>query len=204
MIPSETSAQETAGTEIVPREMATTEESEAVADNIQPVIWTREVELVDEILRSKNDNDPRLDSELRHLDEEAKTALRSYYLSRPEEDRNGKGTILFLLGRNLKGPEDVKFLAEALKEAPCRSLANCSSEPVVIDHHESHHDTAPEVTLAYPKVVSLNMLEKELHNPKLSREMRDTILASIRASVKSEEPLVSKRAAAIIEKTQRR
>ncbi len=186
------------------RQMATSEESAAVAKNIQPVIWTREVELVDQIIRSKNDNDPRLDTDLRVLSEEAKVALRSYYLSRPEEDRNGKGTVLFLLGRNLKGPEDVKFLADALKEAPCRSLANCSSEAVVLDHHESQHDTSPEVTLAYPKVVTLNMFEKELRNPALTREMRAEILASIKASVNSEEPAVSKRAAAIIEKTQRR
>lgn len=186
------------------REVSAAETTEAEPRKIQAVQWTPEVKLVDEIINSKNDNDPRLDTELRVLSDEAKVALRTYYLSRPEEDRNGKGTVLFVLGRNLKSPEDVKFMADALKETPCRSLADCTSEAVVIDHRESQHDTSPEVTLAYPKIVTLAMFEKELNNPHLSPQMQDSILEAVQQSLKSEEPIVKKRAAAILDRAKQK
>lgn len=186
------------------REVSAAETTEAEPRKVQAVQWTPEVKLVDEIINSKNDNDPRLDSELRVLSEEAKVALRTYYLSRPEEDRNGKGTVLFVLGRNLKNPEDVRFMADALKETPCRSLADCTSEAAVIDHRESQHDTSPEVTLAYPKIVTLAMFEKELNNPHLTPQMQESILEAVQQSLKSEEPIVKKRAAAILDRAKQK
>ncbi len=117
--------------------------------------------LLEEILKSKNDNDPRLDSEFLNLSEKEKELLREKYSALPAEKRNEKGTIVFLLGKNLKGEGDFRFLEGVLSEPPCYSLANCQgSSGSKMD--SGHEDMGTAVTLAYPQIVSLKVVEKYL------------------------------------------
>ena len=120
-------------------------------------------QLLETILKSKNDNDPRLDRELRVLSDGAKEIIRGRYAKYPTERRNERGTIVFLLGRNLTSESDFQFLHSVLSEAPCLSLADCKAElPGSTASENLHHDLGTGVTLAYPQLVALKSIENYL------------------------------------------
>lgn len=113
--------------------------------------------MLEEILLSKNDNDPRLDSAFKELSLQAKRLFRQKYRQLPAEERNERGTIIYLLGRNLRSAEDWEFLHTVVNEQPCLSLADCSKETrAVPDGHLS-------ITLAYPALVALKQAERTLN-----------------------------------------
>jgi hypothetical protein len=115
---------------------------------------------LEEILRSKSDNDPRLDSDFNALSAETKRLFRRKYHQIPLERRNERGTIVSLLGRsNLRAPEDWAFLREVAAEPPCLSLSNCSKKPKPGGDEEAEGD---EVTLAYTSLVALKQAEHAL------------------------------------------
>jgi hypothetical protein len=119
--------------------------------------------VLDEILKSKNDNDPRLDHEFNALTSGAKALFRARYGQYAPEKRNERGTIVFLLGRNLTSEEDFGFLHDVLIEAPCRSLADCSADAAGSTPSEAlHHEMGEGVTLAYPQLVALTSIERYL------------------------------------------
>jgi hypothetical protein len=109
------------------------------------------------ILASKNDNDPRLDSEFRHLSPELKAKLEGFYKSLPPESLNQKGTVVFLLGRDMESPADADFLLSVLEEPPCLNLLHCSAAGLTEGNEE---DIANGVTLAYPQIVALKYAAK--------------------------------------------
>jgi hypothetical protein len=106
---------------------------------------------LDEILASKNDNDPRLDRDFSGLSTEEKSAFRRRYDSLPLESRNERGTIVFLLGRSLASAEDWTFLRRVVDEPPCLSLADCAKAPA------GSSEPGDDVTLAYPALVALKL-----------------------------------------------
>ncbi len=107
------------------------------------------VELLDEILRSKNDNDPRLDTAFNTLSEATKRLFRKRYYALAPEMRNERGTVVFLLGKNMRSQEDWDFLKAVVDEPPCLSLANCRlSKP-------SEAALGDPITRAYPALVAL-------------------------------------------------
>lgn len=128
----------------------------------------RQVQILGEVLMSRNDNDPRLDRELKVLAPEARERFRLTYRHMAPEARNQRGTIVFLLGRNLETPEDFAFFRDVLAEAPCLSLSDCSkpaSRPETQGAHDSEHEhreTATATTLNYPSLMALKSLEREL------------------------------------------
>ncbi len=135
-------------------------------------------QLLDTILKAKNDNDPRLDRELRVLSEGAKEIIRGRYAKFPTERRNERGTIVFLLGRNLTSESDFQFLHSVLSEAPCLSLADCKAElPGSTASENLHHDLGTGVTLAYPQLVALKSIENYLAG---SRQTDSNTAAAIR------------------------
>ena len=71
---------------------------------------------LEEILKSKNDNDPRLDKDLSDLSLHFHKALYSKYQSLKPEDRNGRGTLVFLVARDLKNSADIEFLQKVYEE----------------------------------------------------------------------------------------
>lgn len=154
---------------------------QAVTPQVRPEVVDKnsKVKLLHEILASGNDNDERMDTHLKSLSLRDREDLRSYYRGLAREDRNGRGTTLFLLGRNLQTKEDFEFFAEVLAEEPCHSLTDCdmAEDPVV--GHVEEHDTSQAVTLVYPQLVALKGLENVLSQPALRKQfsshMREAI-----------------------------
>lgn len=117
-----------------------------------------QIRVLTEILNSRNDNDPRLDKDLKVLNEATKAKLREMYKTMPQEKFNDRGTLVFLLGRNLTTPADFAFMKDVLSEPPCLSLADCSrAEPSLADKAQGEHPNGTGVTLAYPQLVTLQM-----------------------------------------------
>ena len=114
---------------------------------------------LEDILRSRNDNDPRLDTAFNGLSPEAKRLLREKYARTPPERRNDRGTVVYLLGKNIDGPGDWAFLRSVVEEPPCLSLADCSR---VLPEAPEPGD---EVTLAYPSLVALRQAAAKRPSP---------------------------------------
>ena len=76
----------------------------------------KRLDLLKEILKTKNDNDPRLDSELSHLSPALKKAMITAYTQMPAEKRNERGTVVFLIGRDANQKADIDFLQSVLME----------------------------------------------------------------------------------------
>ncbi len=153
-----------------------------------------QLQVLDEIFQSKNDNDPRLDRELRNLDESAKGALREKYRNLAAEKLNERGTVAFLLGRNLSSADDVAFLQGVLEERPCLGLADCSRDPGAARGEEAHLESLDSTTLLYPQLVSLHGIEAVLSDPKTSSEVRQAALAALQAAEGSRSARVADQA----------
>lgn len=145
------------------------------------------LDALEDILRSRNDNDPRLDREFNALSREAKSLFRRKYRELPPERRNDRGIIIHLLGRNIRAAEDWEFLREAALEPACLSLADCAKSPAP---SEGPHSTDDEVTLAYPSLVALEQARKALDASPGKREA----LELISAAKNSQAPAVVRRA----------
>jgi hypothetical protein len=160
-----------------------------------------QVKILDQVLVAKNDNDPRLDRELKVLGPVAKAAFRERYETIPAEQRNERGTIVFLVGRNLERPEDFEFLGKVLAEPACRSLANCgrdeTSQP---DSADMHLDAGVEVTLAYPQLVALRSLDNLLSAPDGDPKLRAQALREVENSRKSPTTRVAQAAHELLKK----
>lgn len=110
------------------------------------------LKIIDEIFLTKNDNDPRLDSEFRHLSEDDKSALQNKYFTQPKERLNERGTLVFLLGREIKNSNDLNFMKSVLQEEPCKSFEFCNK--TMADEKDEHHG-ADDLTLSYPQAMAL-------------------------------------------------
>lgn len=158
--------------------------------------------ILDQILTSKNDNDPRLDQKFRHLTQEMKSALRDKYTNLPKEDLNARGTIALLIGREITDSADIIFLKEILNEPPCLSLTQCSKEAAPPSGPEAHLEATTEVTLAYPQLSALYWLEKllaEQDSPNSlegqSSHLKEEAYRAIQAAKASQTPIVRRKAA---------
>jgi|GEM_PF-2985153 len=149
-----------------------------------------------EIMLSKNDNDPRLDKDLRHLSPSLKKALEAQYTLLPDEKRNEKGLVVFLVARDLSSPEDVQFLDSIYQESPCLSLADCG----VRGDNDPHFSSINEMSLLYPQIAGLFQLDKQLSarpellsDPNFRSQMRGLIHSAEQFPV----PAIQKRADAL-------
>ena len=159
----------------------------------------KKLETLQEILGSKNDNDPRLDGELRHLSPELKKAFEDYYQSLAPEKRNERGTIAFLIARDWQNADDANFLRSIFREDPCLSMADCQ----VLSPKDPHMSFADEVSLNYPQMATLFQLEKRLATN--SGGLRDSnklrqIRAVLDQAIKFGVPKVQKKAEEIQER----
>lgn len=147
-----------------------------------PVV-SSQLKTLSEILSSRNDNDPRLDTELKTLSELAKEKIREMYKALPSEKRNERGTLVFLLGRNLSSPADFEFMRNVLLETPCRSLADCTKNPAVsFSPNQDEHPAAQGALLAYPQLVALQSLEKYLATDDGYKELALDLVKSAESS----------------------
>lgn len=116
---------------------------------------SNKLKTLEEIFLSKNDNDPRLDRDFNDLTSETKSLLRQKYRELPPERRNERGTIVYLLGKNLSSARDWAFMRGVVAEPPCLSLADCSKTGAA-------GAVGDEVTLAYPALVALKQAQRAL------------------------------------------
>jgi len=149
--------------------------SKAAAASPAPVPVTERDRQLDQILTqilaSKNDNDKRLDTEFKNLSPGTKYLLKQKYAGLPAEARNERGTIVFLLGRDLANSgtvEDFKFFDQVGAEPPCRSLGDCSQETKA-GPEDSHEESAIGVTLSYPQQVLMHTLQDYLSRQQASQ-----------------------------------
>jgi hypothetical protein len=126
------------------------------------------VALLQEILASHNDNDPRLDSEFAHLSPAAKTALIGFYRELGPRSFNGRGTVVFLLGRCIDDRRDLAFFRSVLEEQPV---------PVPGD---GQSDAVPaEMLSVYPQLMAVRSLGRALVEPTGGEAMRQEILSQL-------------------------
>lgn len=153
-----------------------------------------QLQMLHEILNSKNDNDPRLDSELKVLDEDLRKQMRAEYKAIRREKLNERGTVVFLLGRNLKTQEDFEFLNDVFSEPRCLSLENCSKESLVRDGERTHTSSVDAITLAYPQFNALLALEKVLKSKDASSDEKAWAEKVLSAARNSPVPEIASRA----------
>src|SRR5262249_40520902 len=140
----------------------------------------------DQVIASKNDNDPRLEHELKNLTQSAKRLMVARYHSLAQEKLNERGTIVFLIGREIRTTEDLRFLHEVLNEPPCLSLAHCDRDnPSPLNPEDQHLESANETTQLYPQIVALKELEKFLNLPKRSGLLESKIRQSLEEVMRS-------------------
>jgi hypothetical protein len=150
---------------------------------------------LEDVLRSRNDNDPRLDRDFIGLSGEAKRLFREKYLAVAPERRNERGTIVYLLGKNLQSEDDWSFFRAVVAEPPCLSLADCSKST------GEAGEPGDEVTLAYPSLVALRQAVRAAEEGASRSEARSVLEAAktskMRAVVRlaaSLEPVFDKKA----------
>jgi hypothetical protein len=127
---------------------------------------------LEDILRSRNDNDPRLDRDFIGLSEEAKRLFREYYLALAPERRNERGTIVYLLGKNMQTKDDWSFFRAVVAEPPCLSLESCSTPAA------GGGEAGDEVTLAYPSLVALRQAQRAAEEGASRSEARSVLEAA--------------------------
>jgi hypothetical protein len=128
------------------------------------------LEILHQILQSHNDNDPRLDSAFQGLTEKEKKDFRDEYKSLPPEKRNERGTIVYLLGKNIDGAADWEFFRLVAAEPACLSLADCGKAG-------GEKGPGDDVTLAYPSLVALKQAQNVLESGRDSEGARRVIAA---------------------------
>jgi|GEM_PF-2142539 len=110
--------------------------------------------LLENVLKHLDDNDPRLDTAFNDLTADEKALFRKRYFAEKPEHLNERGTIVYVLGRNLRAQKDWQFMRTVAAEKPCLSLADCSKPQELTGGHE---DMGIEVTLSYPAMMALSV-----------------------------------------------
>lgn len=150
----------------------------------------------EDILKKRNDNDPRLDTELKSPSPEIRKALYEKYDLIPSEARNDKGLIVFLIARDFNSPEDAQFLKKVFEEPPCLSLADCKT----VGPDDAHHAGVDQTTLNYPQLAGLYQLEKRLEtHPEILKDpvQRADVVAILRQAEAYQVPKVQAKASQI-------
>lgn len=129
------------------------------------------------ILAARDDNDPRLDTDFEELSEATKKAFRRRYNELPLEYFNERGTLVYVLGRNMTTVSDWEFFHAVVSEPPCLSLSNCSKAGGVPGN---------EVTLAYPALVALKRAQREAEGGRNKEAARRVVAEAL----SSETPAV--------------
>ena len=162
----------------------------------------KKVAVLKEIFRSKNDNDSRIDTNFRELTALDKQALFEMYEELPRESRNERGTIVFLIGRNLNSEKDFDFLNSVLQEKRCLSLEDCDKVQNYENTEAAIHAAESSglgVTLNYPQLVVLVSYERFLKN-KPSIKFKEKIYNGVFQSSNYDSQLVNKKIAALKKK----
>jgi hypothetical protein len=168
-------------------------------------LQTRDLEqirVLDEILESKNDNDPRMDRLLRDLSEPLKKELQQKYSRIQPEKRNDRGTVVFLIGREIAegrgSTADLQFFKQVLLEKPCLSIEDCSKSPTGQGPDEQHLEAIHETTIQYPQLMAIRYLRIALNQGALSPVMKEAVLAILESARQSPNDRVVSEATATL------
>jgi hypothetical protein len=134
-------------------------QAQAVQNSLSPQ-ETAQLRAYEEIRDSKNDNDPRIDQDLRHLSPAVHQALIKDYTQMQPEKRSERGLVVFLIARDANTLEDLQFLTSVYEEPPCVSLENCSKP----QKSDPHLGGIEETTLTYPQTAGLFQLQRKLES----------------------------------------
>ena len=155
----------------------------------------QKLQVLSEILNTKNDNDPRFDTELNVLSPALKHAITQYYHQFPLEKLNERGTIAFLIARNITETADVDFLKSVLMEKPCLSLSDCSKPSEATHGAETHLDGLNETTANYPQLTAIQQMadsyRRIMNDPNANQMMAAEILEALRESAQSPNPRIA-------------
>lgn len=165
-------------------------------------VESNKIAILDQIFEAKNDNDPRMDTAFNHLTPEEKRTLESKYLNYKKEALNERGTIIFLLGKNVQESNDLLFLKEVLQESPCASLANCHSN-LNQSSTDDHKDTN-DLTLAYPQVMALRSLKEFLIKSSGGESLKQLATDILAQSVHSPSDMVKDYAQLMMDEVKRK
>jgi hypothetical protein len=185
------------GTPQQKREVAV-QKNKAEPAAISPVGQARKLALLQEILDSKDDNDPRLDSDFKTLNDSEKKAIQEKYLSYTPEKLNERGTLIYLLGRNIENEKDLKFMEYVLNEKPCLSMANCAVRGPTPTGEAAHLASIDKITLAYPQIVTIKSIGNQLAQNKLNPELRPLARKNLEAATRSKNAVVAQMAASAL------
>lgn len=155
--------------------------------------------VLNEILAAKNDNDHRLDTDFNDLSPAARQLLQQRYQAIAPEKRNERGTVLYLLGRNMKTAQDVAFMGAVLAEPPCLSLADCGRESKTASSEHEDDELGVTTTLAYPSLVVLREFGQALENcPSLSGPMKAEMRHKLELGAGSPVPSVAQKSRSLL------
>lgn len=162
------------------------------------LIEKKQLNTIEEIMSAKNDNDSRIDSELKNLSFRLKTFLIQKYKKLKPEMLNEKGFIAFLISREAHTPEDLDLLMTVIEEPPCLSLSDCAVAEKQVDPHHSGSDN---ITLQYPQMSTLYQIEQTLKKtnfltPQMKNEYKNFLIKASNHPVET----VSNKAKEIIKK----
>ncbi|NDG86032.1 MAG: hypothetical protein EBX52_13465 [Proteobacteria bacterium] len=154
----------------------------------------RKISVLTEILTTKNDNDPRMDTELKNLSPAAKTAIQKKYQETVSEKRNERGTLVFVLGREIKDASELGFFKEVLSEKACLSLENCEKPPGGHSGEEEHLEAINETTANYPQLMAVRALvhraNELVDTGQEGSPLYQSILDTLKAAQQSPNPKV--------------
>lgn len=155
----------------------------------------RKLAVLQQILASHNDNDPRMDTELSILNPAVKKAMVAYYADILPEKRNDLGTIVFLIGRTLNSKADVDFLKSVLLEKPCLSLQDCSSPAAPEGGEAEHLQGINETTANYPQLNAIRAMISQYRDSMgetpPNRELAESLISTLHEATRSPNPKVA-------------
>ena len=163
---------------------------------------SEKLRILDDILASRNDNDPRMDHELRLFGPPQDCPDRKISADPARETERSRH------GRLSRGPEPdsragLRFSSGVLGEPACLSLADCEKSVSKGAGAEDASASAAAVTLAYPQWVALRSLEAYLSQPGAEPAaarpaFEGAALEALRAALKSPNGAIAERAAALL------
>ncbi len=145
------------------------------------------IAVLDQIIHSGNDNDPRLDQVFKNLNDGDKRAFEKQYAEHKREELNARGTIVYLLGKNIADLNDLSFLENVTREKPCSTITNCDD---AYHSDASDHSGVNDITLAYPQIMALKSLEKFIQSEPNDGDLKQTAYQILADAAKSDHEKV--------------
>jgi len=146
-----------------------------------------------DIMKSKNDNDSRLDKDLYNLSLLFHAELVKQYQNLPMESRNERGLIAFLIARDAKDSQDFEFLKSVYQESPCLSLDDCNTP----SHGDPHLSGVDQTSANYPQLATLYQLERQINSGNLifqDSNVKDQMRQLLANAAQFPVPMVAKKA----------